>query len=278
MARLGLPVFGFYAASVLLRSADRLALVRFGDAATLGVYGLGVIAAGLVLYLPEAAAAVLYPRLAAAAGGAGDRAATLQQTARAQRAIAVALPVGVALAIVWADPVVARVLPAYRAGVPALRLLVIGGLLLSPGTLPAYALLAHGGAVRLVRLTAVAAAIELALAFGVAARAPRPTPVAVAACAGYAMFSLVLVSSAAGLLQPSATRAAFIGASFAPAVWAAALALLACALGGEGLLAAATRSVAVLAAYAPVGWWFGRGLGFRQLARAWLPQPAVHHA
>jgi O-antigen/teichoic acid export membrane protein len=73
LARLGFPVFGLFAASVLLRSVDRLALVRYATPADLGHYSIGLLAAGLVIYLPESAAAVLYPRIAAAAGGSRDR-------------------------------------------------------------------------------------------------------------------------------------------------------------------------------------------------------------
>ena len=141
-----------------------------------------------------------------------------------------------------------------------------------PGAIPAYALLAHGDAPRLMRMTAATAVLELLLTFTVASRAPRPTPVAVAACVGYAAFSALLVTRAAPLLHPiRAARGMFLAASFVPALWGAALALGACALGGGGVTAALVRSLVVLAGFAPVVWWFGRGLGLRRLARAWLP-------
>ena len=70
LVRGGFVVFAFFAVSLVLRSVDRLALIHYGTPADLGTYSLGLMAAGLVLYVPEAAAAVLYPRIAAAAGDA----------------------------------------------------------------------------------------------------------------------------------------------------------------------------------------------------------------
>src|SRR6185436_1511764 len=60
--RTGLPVFGFFIISVVVRSLDRLAFVHVGATESLGLYSLGLMAPGLILYLPEAAAAGMYPR------------------------------------------------------------------------------------------------------------------------------------------------------------------------------------------------------------------------
>ncbi|MGH2669105.1 MAG: oligosaccharide flippase family protein, partial [bacterium] len=61
LAWLGLPVFAFFLVSLVLRSVDRMAFVRYAGTEGLGLYSLGLMAAGLILYLPEAAATVLYP-------------------------------------------------------------------------------------------------------------------------------------------------------------------------------------------------------------------------
>jgi O-antigen/teichoic acid export membrane protein len=286
LVRAGFPVFAFFTASLVLRSVDRLALLRYGNTAGLGHYSLGLMAAGLVLYLPEAAGSVLYPRIAAVARGRQAAelpprgapgppegwARVLLEVTRAQRALTVALPLVVALAMLWAAPVVAVVLPAFREAVPALRLLAVGALMLGVGTIPGYFLLGGGHAPLLLRFGIAAAAFNAALVFGVAARAPHPTPVALAAATGYAVFGLGLVAlSARELFAPGAERRRFLVASFAPALWASALALAACRVGPEASWPAAlTRSAAVTAGYLPALWWFGRGAGLKRVAREWI--------
>jgi hypothetical protein len=239
-----------------------------------------------VLYLPESAASVLYPRIAAAARArpgavppphdapdAAEGWARVQlEVTRAQRVITVAMPLLVALAMLWAAPVVALVLPAFREAMPALRLLVVGALMLAVATIPGYFLLGGGHAPRLLVFGVAAAAFTAALVFGVAARAPRPTPVALAAATGYAVFGFGLVAIAAReLFTRAAERRRFLVASFVPALWASALALAACRIGpGASWPWALARSVVVTAAYLPVLWWFGRGTGLKRVVREWI--------
>src|SRR6185503_4960212 len=185
--------FGFFAASLVLRSADRIAFVRYAGTEGLGQYSLGLMAAGLILYLPEAAATVLTPRIAAAAQGARDPERTREEVRRAHRALAVAVPLVVAVGMVWADPVVRALLPKFADGVPALRLLAIGALLLSGATLPGYYVLASGGAARLFGIGALTAIATVAIVFMVAARDHRPATIALASTVGYGLFALGLV-------------------------------------------------------------------------------------
>jgi len=275
LARAGAPLFASFAASLVLRSVDRLALIRYGSPSDLGAYSLGLMAVGLVLYLPEAAGMVVFPRVAAAAGGARDREGTRDEVLRAHRALGVALPLLVGLAVVWAAPLVGWLLPAYRPGVPAVRYLALGSLMLSVGTLPGYFLLASGRAGRMLLVSSLAALLNAALVFGVAARDHAPARVALAASAGYAAFALGMVAVAALDLRPAGrARAGFVAASFAPSVWAAALALGACALGpAEAPGAAVVRSLVVGVGYLPALWWFGRGAGLGAVVRALRAAP-----
>jgi len=175
------------------------------------------MAAGLVLYVPEAVGFVLFPQLAAAAQGARDAAGARDELVRAHRVMGVLLPVPVALAMVWAGPVVHALLPAFAEGIPALRLLAFGAMLFSVSTLPGYFLLAGGFNRHLLAVGAAAVLLNGLLVFGVAARDPRPSSVAAAALAGYAAFSIGLVVSAAFALFPGTPeRAAFTLRSFAP--------------------------------------------------------------
>jgi O-antigen/teichoic acid export membrane protein len=272
LAKSGFPVFAAFAASVLLRSVDRLALIRYGHPASLGLYAIGVLAAGLVLYLPESAATVLYPRVTAAARGALDVARTRLEVARAHRSLAVLLPLVVGVAIVWAGPFVLRLLPAYRDGVPVLRVLALGALMLSAATLPGYFLMGSGFALRVLGVSVAALAVTATLVFVIAARDPRPVAVAVAASLGYALFALAMVSFAARELFGAAReRAGFVLASLVPSLWTGGLAFAACSVGSEtGWGTALARTGAVTAGYVPVLWWFGRGTGLRRFARDWI--------
>jgi O-antigen/teichoic acid export membrane protein len=272
LARLGLPVFAFYAASLVLRSVDRIAFVRYAGTEGLGQYSLGLMAAGLILYLPEAAATVLYPRLSAAAQGARDPEGTRAELKQVHRALAVALPPAVAIGMVWAGPVIAWLLPAYREGVVPLRILALGALMLSGATLPGYSVLAAGPRWRLLAMAIAVASLTSLVVFGVAAHDHRPASIALAAAAGYTSFALGLVALAApGLCVDWAERLRFAAASFVPALWAGALAIAACSIGAqESPMVAALRSAAVAVAYLPVLWWFGRGVGLLRLAREWL--------
>lgn len=271
LARLGFSIFAFFSASLVLRSVDRLAFVRYAGTEGLGQYSLGLMVAGLVLYLPEAAATVLYPRMSAAAQGARDPERTRAEMKQTHRALAVALPPVVAIGMVWAAPVVGWLLPAFRQGVAPLRILALGALMLSGATLPGYFVLAGGPRGRLLAMAGGAAVLTGLLVFWVAAHDHRPTSIAMAAATGYAGFAIGLVALAApGLCASAGERVWFVAASFVPALWAGALGLAACAVGApESTAAALLRSLAIAAAYAPVLWWFGRGVGLRRLAREW---------
>ena len=271
LVRSGFVVFAFFSVSLVLRSVDRLALMHFGTPADLGVYSLGLMAAGLVLYVPEAAAAVLYPRIAAAAAGTPGLETARGQVARAHRALALLLPPAVGVAMVWVAPALGWWLPRYRGAGESVRLLALGALLLSGATLPGYWLLGRGRGRTLLLAGLACAVVTVLLVFGVAARAPRPAPVALAACAGYGAFAAVIAALAARDLRPGpGGRLGFAVSSFLPAAWVTAVAFAACRVGpAESALAAGVRTVAVALAYAPVLWWLGRGLGLRSLAGLW---------
>jgi O-antigen/teichoic acid export membrane protein len=271
LAAAGMPIFGFFAASLVLRSLDRIALIRYVGIESLGHYSLGLMAVGLVLYLPEAVGAVLAPRIAAAAHGARDPVQTHRDVVRAQRALAVFLPLAVGLGMIWAAPVVSRLLPAFREAVPALRVLALGALALSAATLPVYFLLTSGAARGLLMFMALALALTAALVFGVALRDRRPVAIAAAAASGYALFALGPVLLAARRLCPPPERWRFVVASFLPAAWAGTLAWGMARIGDpESPAAALVRSLTLAAAYLPVLAWLGRGLGLRELVREWL--------
>jgi O-antigen/teichoic acid export membrane protein len=272
LARAGLPIFAYFATTLALRSVDRLALLRFGGHDRLGLYAIGLMAAGMVLYLPEAAAYVLFPRMAAAAHGARDPVATRMECVRAQRALAVTVPLLVAIGIASAGPVVSALLPDYRGGLPALRALAIGAAMMSAATIPGYSLLAAG---RFRALLSIGVAATLADAAGVgfvAFRTRDPGSVALAAAAGYTLFAAGIIAAAAReWFAGAAERAQTLAAGLVPGAWVGLASWLASRLGSDASWTAASlRAVAVTAVYLPVLWWFGRGAGIASLVREWM--------
>jgi O-antigen/teichoic acid export membrane protein len=263
LVRGGFVVFASFLVSLVLRSLDRLALIRFGRPESLGDYSLGLMAAGLVLYLPEAAATVLYPRIAAAAGGATDAAAVRSAVRRAQRLLALLLPPLVAVAMVWVGPVLSRWLPQYRDAIGAVRLLAVGALLLSASTLPGYWLLGSGrGRVLLLGGLGAVAATAL-LVFGVASRLPLPGPVAAASGAGYGLFAVAIVVAAARDLAPGPGGGwRFAVISFVPCVWMMAVVLVACLRGAESsFVVALLRTGVVALGWLPLHLWLRHSAG-----------------
>src|SRR6185295_8172244 len=200
LARAGFPLFAFFLLSLVIRSVDRIALVRCGGNDALGRYSLGLVASGLVLFPPEAVASVLFPRIAAAAAGARDPDRTRAEVTRAQFALAALLPLPVGLGALWAGPVVEQLLPAFGEGLWALRILAVGALLLAAGTLPGYYLLGSGKGRSALAAAAGAGLLAAMGIFGVASNVPRAAAVAIAAAAGQGLWAAVMLGRAAGLL------------------------------------------------------------------------------
>jgi O-antigen/teichoic acid export membrane protein len=185
--------------------------------------------------------------------------------------------VPVALAMLWAEPVVAVVLPAYLDGVPALRLLAFASLLVTASTLPGYFLLANGRYRRLLVVGALAVGLNALLVFGAAHRDPNPASVATATLGGYAAFAVGLVVVAAfELFARAGERFRFVATSFAPAlVLGGATLLLARRFEAGTPMGAGIGSAVLLVVALPVAALFGRGLGLRSFLPGGAAAPRI---
>ena len=270
LAATGLPMLAFFAMALVVRSLDRMALVRFGGNDVLGLYSVGLIMAGLILYVPEAVAAVLFPRIAAAAQGARDPEATRREVARSHRALALLMPLVVGPGVLWAPPVLARLLPAFASGIETLRVLAIAALVLSTATLPSYYLLGRGRPRGLLVAAGIGVAIAALVIVGVASLDPRPLSVAWASTAGYAAFALALLAVATPQLAPAPReRVAMVAAALIPTGWAAGLLIALQPDTDVAVGTAARRSAAFLALYLPVVLAMGRRLEVGAAWRRW---------
>ncbi len=142
---IGFPMFMYTVSNFVLRSFDRVIIFRFLGTHALGLYGLAVTAVGFLLTLPDAIAYVLYPQLVRRYRESGDAAASIgDQVHRAMRALSLLMPAMCALAYLGADDAVEWLLPRFRDGVPALRILCFSAAGLSLANLGSIVLMTLG--------------------------------------------------------------------------------------------------------------------------------------
>ncbi len=142
---IGFPMFIYTLSNFIMRSLDRVIILRFLGTHSLGLYGLAVMAVGFLLTLPDAIAYVLYPQLVQRYREGGDAPAEIRdQVQRAMRALSVLLPALCALAYMGADDAVDWLLPSFKDGVPALRILCFSAAGLSLSNLGSIVLMTLG--------------------------------------------------------------------------------------------------------------------------------------
>lgn len=147
----GFPMFMYGLSSFLMRSLDRVIILRFLGTQSLGLYALAVSAVTFLLTLPDAVAYVLYPQLVQRYRQANDDPAAIRDLIeRAVRVIAVGTPALCAIAYLGADDVVEWVLPRFREGVPALRILCFSAAGLALANLASIVLMTTGRQLLLV--------------------------------------------------------------------------------------------------------------------------------
>ena len=254
LAQIGFPVFGFYVASLILRSVDRLALVRFGTPESLGLYSLGLMVTGSLLHLPESAAFVLFPRVAAAHRSGENIQDIKLLVKRTQRVIISFMPIIVGLVMIWTGPVVEWLLPEYRGGVRAIQMLCIAALVLACSTVPSYYLLGAGDQKKVLVLGVLAALIAGAIVFRAASLDPTPLEVATAATMGYGVFVLpALILASLRLCGSIPERIGCVALSLLPPAALSGLALVLLHVApGHGVVRSLTGTLIFLAVSVPV--------------------------
>ena len=127
LIRVGLPLFVFSASSQVMRSFDRLVILKFLGNLSLGYYSLSVNALNFVMYLPDSIAYVLYPRLVTQFRQSGGHPAAIREPVeRALRTIAVIVPALCGVTYLCAREAVLTVLPKFLPGVTPVRVLCFG--------------------------------------------------------------------------------------------------------------------------------------------------------
>jgi O-antigen/teichoic acid export membrane protein len=193
LLHVGFPIFLFLSSTTLMRSLDRLVVLRVLGTTQLGYYTLSIMAVTFLLYLPESVSYVLYPRLVMRYRESGARAEALRDlVVRPLLAMSLVVPALTALAYLFADDVVVWLLPKYQPGVRALRILSFGTVGLAIASIPSFVLITIGRLRVLVTValtvTAIALGLDvvaLSLGFGIAG-------VAAATLIAYQVYGVVI--------------------------------------------------------------------------------------
>jgi O-antigen/teichoic acid export membrane protein len=283
----GLPMFLYGLAGFLMRSLDRVIILRFLGTEPLGLYALAVTAVTFLLTLPDAVGYVLYPQLVLRYREAGDRPEAIRDLVeRAVRVIAVGTPALCAIAYLAADDVVVGLLPRFREGVPALRILCFSAAGFALANLASIVLMTLGRQLVLVPVALGMAAVGVVLDLAAIRLGQGIRGVAWATFATFVVNSAVLMSLAeSGLSRGLGRRLGFLVRAFLPLAVAMPLAYaFERLLPGQGgpaptrALRLLTSMVLWIAAYGLVTAPLLRGIGLRSLAREFrwpgtAPQP-----
>ncbi len=223
----GFPIFLFTASTAVLKSVDRILILKFLGHEELGLYSVGLMAMALLLYFPESISFVLYPRLITRFRMTQDPDATALELVRPLAAVAWAMPFVVGFAFFWVEPLIAFVLPQYLPGADAVSILLFGAIGLGLASIPSFYIMAIGRQTRLVPLAAGVILIDVALVLGLLQAGWKLTGVAFGVSTGYLIYGIGLLIYAASHLSGSTRRRfGFVGRTVLPAGTALGLCLV----------------------------------------------------
>ncbi|HET9887200.1 MAG TPA: oligosaccharide flippase family protein, partial [bacterium] len=142
LAQVGFPIFLFQLTRVALRNIDRVLVDHVLTKAQLGIYGLAVTIAGLVNYVSEAIAFVLYPMYLRTYGETRDATALRPHLTRPTEFLSVFLPIVLGFGCLLLHLPILWLLPAYVSSIDVFRFLSMSVALSSLATLPGFYLMA----------------------------------------------------------------------------------------------------------------------------------------
>ncbi|MEP7029049.1 MAG: oligosaccharide flippase family protein [Candidatus Eisenbacteria bacterium] len=226
LLRRGFPIFLFMAASMVLKSVDRIMILKFLSIEALGYYSIGLMGVSMLLYIPDSVSYVLYPRMLATYARSRDADVTAREMLRPLATVAWLMPLIVGVSVFFVREVVALVLPKYLPGVPALSILLFGTLGLALSSIPAFYIMAIQKQVKLLPLALGSIVLDIAL-IGLFLRLGwKLEGVAAGVSTGYVVYGVgLLIYAASHLATTFRGRAMFVLRSVLPTLWATTLAV-----------------------------------------------------
>jgi O-antigen/teichoic acid export membrane protein len=273
LIRIGAPMYLFSAATIL-RSVDRLIILKFLDSLALGYYSLAVTAMTLMMYVPDSISYVLYPQLLKRYRAGGERTDAIEgQVVRTFRAVSILTPALCGLTYLWLRDLMAALLPKFLPGLEAGRLVCFGAGGLSFVGLSAIVLMTLGRQRQLV--PAVLSGVVFSAAFDLAAvrLGYGITGVGFATMSAYLLNGMLMLSLAFAALEGTWRRTAItLVRHFVPLAGSFALAAtldrwMPAPAGSWGarLSRMTIEAAGFLVPYALLAYPFGRGTGLKQM-------------
>lgn len=275
LLQVGFPMFVFMGSTLVMRSLDRLIVLRWLGTESLGYYSLSVMALTFLLYLPDSISYVLYPQLVTRfAHGGREPEAIREHVERVLKAVAVAMPLLAGLAYLTSRELVLAWLPKFLPGVTCIRVLAFGAVGLALGNLASISLMTLGRQMLLVPTSLFATALGAALDLAAVRMGHGIVGIAWVTLATYVVNGAILLAlTYAGIGH--AGRAAIVRAAgaFTPLAISIVLAWgfdrflpwTNAASGAVRLSRMAVAIVGFVGFYAALTRPFGRGMGLRQL-------------
>ncbi|MFN8587800.1 MAG: oligosaccharide flippase family protein [Candidatus Eisenbacteria bacterium] len=226
LVQVGFPMFVLTASAMVMRSLDRLIILRYLGNRDFGFYSISMMALTFLLYMPDAVTYVMYPRLLHQFGeDKGDPTNIRESVVRVLRTSSVFVPVLSGLVFLASGPLVALLLPKFTPGVGALRALCYGALGLAFANFASVVLMTVGRQAMLMPTALVSIGLGAALDLGAVKMGYGITGVAWATFVTYSVNGAVLLTMAlTGLGQRGRDVLAGVGRLFAPMLIALALA------------------------------------------------------
>jgi O-antigen/teichoic acid export membrane protein len=223
----GFPIFLFMASSMVLKSIDRIMILKFLSTEALGYYSVGLMGVSMLLYIPDSVSYVLYPRMLAKFASTGDADVTARELVRPLAAVAWLMPLLVGVSVFFVREIVTLLLPKYLPGVPALNILLFGTLGLSLASIPSFYIMAIQKQVKLLPLALGAIVLEIALIGLFLHFGWKLAGVAAAVSIGYVVYGVgLLIYAASHVAGTLRNRAAWVMRSVLPTMWAVTIAIL----------------------------------------------------
>ena len=220
----GFPIFLFIASSTVLKSIDRIMILKFLSVEALGYYSIGLMGVSMLLYLPESIAYVLYPRLIASFAADGDARRTAGIMVRPLAVVAWLMPLLIGVSVFWVREFVLLFLPQYEPGVRALSTLLFGSLGLALAVVPSFYLMSIRRQVELLPLALLAIVLDVALILVFLNAGAKIEGVALAVALGNALYGIGLLTFAAMHAEESQSeRLSFVARSALPSLLTVAL-------------------------------------------------------
>jgi O-antigen/teichoic acid export membrane protein len=215
----GFPIFLFTASNTVLRSIDRVMILKFLSVEALGYYSIGLMGISMLLYLPDSIAYVLYPRMIAKYAETGDADATAREMVRPLAVVAWVMPLVVGIAVFWVRELVTVFLPQFQPGVRALSVLLFGALGLALASIPAFYIMAIRRQVQLVPLAVLTIAVEIGLMLLFIHAGAKIEGVALAVSLGSGIYGLGMLGySAMHAASTTSARIGFVMKSALPSI------------------------------------------------------------